>query len=105
MRHHQRRSYSEVTASDRREHLHHLKHIAAAVLGTVNVRIERSSTGVLTLRGATLDPPTVMEDTLLGKCGDAVEVLRSLQRLELSVRHTMRYPRHCRWQDVVDMRG
>ena len=40
-----------------------------------------------------------------GKCGDAVEVLRGSRRLGLSVRQTKRYPRHCRWQVVVDMRG
>ena len=31
-------------------------------------------------------------------------MLRSSQRLGLSVRQTKRYPGHCRWQDVVDMR-
>ena len=105
MRHHQRRSYSEVTAPYQWERSQLLQRTAGAVLGTVDVRIDKSSTGVLTPRGATLDPPTVMEDTLLGKCGDAVEVLRSSRRLGLSVQQTMRYPRHCRWQDVANMRG
>ena len=54
MRHHQRRSYSEATPPYQRERLQHLQRIARAVLGTVDVRIERSSIGVLTLRGATL---------------------------------------------------
>ena len=49
--------------------------------------------------------PAVMVDKQSGKRGDAVEVLRSSRRLGLSMRQTKCYPRHCRWQDVVDMRG
>ena len=71
----------------------------------MDVGIESSSTGVLTLRRTTLHPPTILEDTLLGKCGDAAEVLRTSRRQGLLVWPTMRYPRHSRWQDVVDMRG
>ena len=68
LHHHQRRSYREVTAPYQRKRLQRLQCIVGAVLGTVDVRIEKSSTGVLTLRGATLDPPTVMEAMLLSIC-------------------------------------
>ena len=104
MHHHVHRPYPRVTPPDQREHLQHLQRIARAVLGVRDVGIERSTTGVLTLRGVALDPPAITEDNQSGKYGDAVEVRRSSRRHGLSVRQTNRYPRHCHWRDVVDMR-
>ena len=56
---HKSHSYSEVTASYQEECLQHLQCIARAVLGVGDVHIETSSTGVLTLCGAALDPQAV----------------------------------------------
>ena len=69
------------------------------------VRIETSSSGVLTLRGAAFDPLVATADKQWGKAGEAVEVLRSPGRLGFVCTANKALSPTLSLADVVDMRG